>query len=269
MSRQPPNHSVRGQIKPSVAHWCFESHWSLEETCKIAKDLGCRSVELIDQEHWGILKDHDLICALALSHWFEEGMNNPQYHSMCIEKMRTAIDACAESGFPNVLTFTGFSGDVSDEEGIENCVRGYKKIIGYAEQMNINLCLEMLNTRVDVEMKGHPGYQGNRIEYCVEIIKRVGSPRMKLLFDVYHVQIMQGDIIRRINENKDYIGYYHIAGNPGRNEPDDSQEINYKAVIKAIEATGYTGYLGLEFLPTRDPAMSLREAVSLVGGKSQ
>lgn len=269
MSSPQSSKTNRGQINQSIAHWCFESYWSLEETCKIAKELGCRSVELIDPEDWGIIKDHDLVCALTLSHWFDEGMNNPQYQPACIEKIRAAIDASAKSCFPNVLTFTGFSGEISDEEGIENCVRGYKQIIGYAEQMNVNLCLEMLNTRVDVEMKGHPGYQGNSVEYCVEIIKRVGSSRLKLLFDVYHVQIMQGDIIRRINENKEFIGYYHVAGNPGRNEPDDSQEINYRAIIKAIEATGYTGFVGLEFLPTGDPLTSLRSAVSLFGERSQ
>ena len=268
MSNQHSDDTVRSQINQSIAYWCFESYWSLEETCKLARQLGCQSVELIDPKDWSILRDHDLICALTLSHWFDKGMNNPQHQPMCIEKMRTAIDACAESGFPNVLTFTGFSEGISDEEGIENCVRGYKQIIGYAEQKNVNLCLEMLNTRVDVEMKGHPGYQGNSTEYCVEIIRRIGSPRMKLLFDIYHVQIMEGDIISRINEYQEYIGYYHVAGNPGRNEPDDTQEINYKAVIKAIEATGYTGYLGLEFLPTGDPLASLRDALSLVAGGS-
>ena len=148
---------------------------------------------------------------------------------------------------------------------MENCVRGYKEIIGYAEKKQINLCLEMLNTRVDVEMKGHPGYQGNRTNYCVEIIKRVGSSRMKLLFDIYHVQIMEGDIITRIHGYKEYIDYYHVAGNPGRNEPDHSQEINYRAIMEAIADTGYTGFVGLEFLPVKDPFESLKKAVEICG----
>jgi hydroxypyruvate isomerase len=268
MSIQHSNPAVRNQIKQSIAYWCFEPYWSLEETCKIARQLGCQSIELIDPKDWSTLKNNDLICALTVSHWFDKGMNNPQHQPMCIEKIRTAIDACAENGFPNVLTFTGFSEGISDEEGIENCVSGYRQIIGYAEEKSINLCLEMLNTRVDVEMKGHPGYQGNHTEYCLEIVKRIDSPRMKLLFDVYHVQIMEGDIINRINQYQEYIGYYHIAGNPGRNEPDDTQEINYRGVVKAIEATGYTGYLGQEFLPTRDPFTSLQNAVSLIAGQS-
>jgi hydroxypyruvate isomerase len=190
-------------------------------------------------------------------------MNNPEYHPMCIEKMRAAIDACADAGFPNVLTFTGFSEGISDEEGMENCVRGYKEIIPYAEKKKVRLILEMLNTRVNEEMKGHPGYQGNRTGYCVEIIKKVGSPWLKLLFDVYHVQIMEGDLINRINEYQDYIGYYHVAGNPGRHEPDESQEINYRAVMKAVAETDYSGFVGLEFMPTKDPLESLSDAVGI------
>jgi hydroxypyruvate isomerase len=161
------------------------------------------------------------------------------------------------------LTFTGFREGISDEEGIRNCVSGYKKIIGYAEEKKVSLCLEMLNSKVAVEMKGHPGYQGDNVEYCMEIVKKVGSPRMKLLFDVYHVQIMQGDLISRIKEHQDYIGHYHVAGNPGRNEPDEKQEINYRRVMKAIVETGYDGYVGQEFLPTGDPLVGLRDAVNL------
>ena len=251
------------RIHQSIAFWCFESYWSLEETCRIARQLGCESVELVDPQAWPTLADHGLVCALSLSHWFDQGMNNLGYQAMCIEKIRDAIRRCAEFGFPNVLTFTGFREELSDEEGLENCVSGYKKIIGYAEEKKVNLCLEMLNTRVAEEMKGHPGYQGDRIEYCMEIVKRVGSPQMKLLFDIYHVQIMQGDVIRRIKEYKDYIGHYHLAGNPGRNEPDDSQEINYRPVVEAIRDTGYDGYVGHEFLPVGDPLEGLRKAVAL------
>lgn len=254
---------MKGRINQSIAYWCFESHWSLEETCQIAKHLGCKSIELIDPEDWPLLKEHGLVCGLTLSHWFDQGMNNPKYQPACLEKIRTAIDASAANGFPNVLTFTGFREDLSDGEGLENCVSGYKKIIGYAEQKGINLCLEMLNTRVDVEMKGHPGYQGDSTEYCMEIVKRVGSPRMKLLFDIYHVQIMEGDLITRIKEYQDHIGYYHVAGNPGRHEPDDSQEINYRPIMEAIFETGYKGYVGQEFLPAGDPLRGLREAVLL------
>lgn len=149
------------------------------------------------------------------------------------------------------------------DEGIENCVAGYKKIIGYAEKKKVNVCLEILNSRVDVEMVGVPDYQGDHTDYCMEIVKRVGSPRMKLLFDVFHVQIMDGDIIARIRQYKDYIGHYHTAGNPGRHELDDTQEINYRPVMDAIAGTGFSGYIGHEFMPTRDPLEGLAEAVAL------
>ena len=255
--------ATKGRIKQSICYWCFEKHWDVEKTCRIAKQLGCKSVELVEPKHWPMLKEYGLVCAIASSHGFDKGMNNPKYHEMCIQKMRESIEVCAEYGFPNVITFTGFREDVPDDVGLENCVKGYKKIIGYAEKKKVNLCLEVLNSRVDVEMKGHPGYQGDHTDYCMEIVKQVGSPRMKLLFDIYHVQIMDGDIIRRIRQYKDYIGHYHTAGNPGRGEIDDTQEINYKPIMQEIVRTGYTGYVGQEFIPTRDPLKSLTEAVVL------
>lgn len=254
---------TKGRIKQSIAYWCYEKHWSLEQTCRIAKQLGCKSIELVEPKYWPMLKEYGLVCAIANSHWFDKGMNNPKYHDMCIQKMRDSIEVCAEYGFPNVITFVGFREDIPDDVGLENCVKGYKKITGYAEKKKVNLCLEILNSRVDVEMKGHPGYQGDHTDYCMEIIKQVGSPRMKLLFDIYHVQIMDGDIISRIRQYKDYIGHFHTAGNPGRNEPDDTQEINYKPIMQEIARTGYTGYVGQEFIPTRDPLQSLTEAVVL------
>ncbi len=149
---------------------------------------------------------------------------------------------------------------------MRNCVQGYKRVIGYAEQKGVNVCLEMLNSRVNVEMVGVPGYQGDHTDYCMEIVKRVGSERMKLLFDVFHVQIMDGDVIRRIRQYADYIAHYHTAGNPGRGELDDRQEINYEAVFQVIAQTGYDGYVGHEFIPTGDPMEGLREAVALCNG---
>jgi len=255
--------ATKGRIKQSITYWCFEKYWDVEKTCQIAKQLGCKSVELVEPKDWPTLKKYGLVCALHGSHWFDEGMNNPKYQDMCIGKMRKSIDECAEFGFPSVITFTGFREDISDDDGIKNCVNGYKKIIRYAEEKKVNLCLEILNSRVIEEMKGHPGYQGDHTDYCMEIIKQVGSPRMKLLFDIYHAQIMDGDIISRIRQYKDYIGHYHTAGNPGRGELDDKQEINYKPIMEEIVKTGYTGYVGQEFLPTRDPLESLRQAVVL------
>ncbi len=255
--------ATSGRLKQSIVNWCFQEHWDLAKTCRIARQLGCRSVELVEPRHWPMLKEHGLVCALAGSHWFDKGMNNPEYHEMCLAKMRKAIDDCVEFGFPNVITFTGLAGDISPDEGARNCVAGYKKIIGYAEKKRVNICLEILNSRVPVEMIGVPGYQGDHTDYCMDIVKKVGSPRMKLLFDVFHVQIMDGDIISRIRQYKDYIGHYHTAGNPGRHELDDNQEINYKAVFEAIAATDFAGYVGHEFIPTGDPLKGLKAAVAL------
>jgi hydroxypyruvate isomerase len=252
----------KGRIKQSLVQWCYQKYWNLDEMCQIAKKLGCVSVELVDPKDWPTLKKNGLICAIAGSHWFDKGMNNPKYHDMCIEKMRKAIDACAEAGYPNVITFTGFREDITDDAGLKNCVAGYKKIIGHAEEKKVNLCLEMLNSRVSEEMKGHPGYQGDHMDYCIDIIKQVGSPRMKVLFDIYHVQIMDGDVIARVKKYADYIGHVHTAGNPGRCEIDDKQEINYRPIMKTLVDVGYKGYVGQEFLPTRDPLQGLKEAVA-------
>jgi hydroxypyruvate isomerase len=251
------------RIQQSIVQWCFEKYWKIDELCQVAKRLGCVSVELVDPKDWPVLQKHGLVCAIARSHWFDKGMNNPKYHAMCLEKLRQAIDACAAAKFPNVITFTGFREDIPDDVGIKNCVAGFKKIIGYAEEKKVNLCLEMLNSRVAEEMKGHPGYQGDHTDYCMDIIKQVGSPRMKLLFDIYHVQIMDGDVIRRLRQYADYIAHIHTAGNPGRCELDDNQEINYRPIMKALVDVGYKGYVGQEFIPTRDPLKGLQEAVAL------
>lgn len=259
-----PSRPFKGRIKQSIAQWCFAEHFSLPELAKIAVKLRCPSIELVDPKEWGVLKEHDLVCGITFSHGFQKGMNNPEHWEECLEKLRDAIDATSAAGFPNVITFTGMAGDISDEDGIKNCVAGYKKIIGYAEKKKVNLCLEMLNTRDDTHpMKGHPGYQGNHLDYCMDIIKQVGSERMKLLFDIYHVQIMDGDVIRRLHELKDYLGHIHTAGNPGRGELDDNQEINYPPIMRTLVEIGYKGYVGQEFIPTRDAFAGLQQAVEL------
>lgn len=261
--------ATKGRIKQSIVHWCFQKYWDVEQASRIAKQLGCVSVELIAPEFWPVLKRHGLICAIAGIDMspdppFVKGMNNPKYQPRVIEETRKSIDACAEFGFSNVIAFTGMRENIADDVGIRNCVAGYKQIIGHAEKKNVNICLEMLNTRDDTHpMKGHPGYQGDHTEYCMEIIKKVGSPRMKLLFDIYHVQIMDGDVIRRVRQYKDYIAHVHTAGNPGRGELDDKQEINYPAIMQALVEIGYKGYVGQEFIPTRDPLEGLKQAVAL------
>ena len=267
VEERPKPTATKGHINHSVAYWCFAEYWDIDKACQITKQLGGKSVELVGPKDFATLKKHGLVCALAPNGTpdppFVKGFNNPEYHDMIIAATRETIDACAEYNFPSVIAFTGFREDIPDDVGARNCVSGLKKIIGYAEKKKVNICMEILNSRVAVEMKGHPGYQGDHTDYCIDIIKKVGSPRMKLLFDIYHAQVMDGDIISRIRQYSDYIGHYHTAGNPGRGELDDKQEINYPAIMKEIVKTGYKGYVGHEFVPTRDPLEGLTEAVAL------
>ncbi len=260
--------SRNGRIKQSIVHWCFEKYWDIPQTIEVAKQLGCVSIELIDPKYFPLLKKAGLECAIGTIDMqpdppFAKGFNNPKYHDRVIKATTAAIDDCAEFGFKKVICFTGFAEGIPNDVGARNCVEGFKKILPHAEKKGVTLCLEMLNSRDPVNMKGHPGYQGDHTDYCVDIINRVGSPNLKLLFDIYHVQIMDGDVIRRIRQLKDTIGHVHTAGNPGRGELDDKQEINYKPIMEALVEIGYTGYVGQEFIPTRDPLVGLRQAVTL------
>jgi len=263
-----PRAVTEGRINQSVCDWCFVGDCSvkpmtLEELARVASCIGIKSIELVKPEDWHILKKYGLICALASSHGFVKGWNHKENHAMCTAEIEKAVDACAEAGFPSVITFSGFREGMPDDVGLENSVAGLKKVVGYAEKKKVNLIIEVLNSRVDVEMKGHPGYMGDSVEWCVEVCKRVGSERLKILFDIYHVQIMQGDIITRIKQYQQYIGHYHTAGVPGRNELDENQEINYPPIMRTIVETGFTGYVAQEFIPTRDPVRSLWEAARL------
>jgi hydroxypyruvate isomerase len=252
-----------GRVKQSVVHWCFNP-MEVETLARASSQMGLRSVELVDPKYWPLLKELGLACAISSSHGFVKGFNHVENHAECLEKLTASIDATSAAGFPSVITFSGMRQGISDEEGMKNTVDGLKKIIGHAEKKKVNVCIEMLNSRVDIEMKGHPDYQCDTIEWAAEVCKRVGSPRMKILFDIYHVQIMQGDIITRIKQFKDYIGHYHTAGVPGRNELDQLQEINYEPIMRAIVETGYQGYVGQEFIPREpDKIASLRQAVQL------
>lgn len=261
--------SRNGRIKQSIVHWCFADHWDVAQTVKVAKRLGCLSIELVEPKYFPLLKENGLECAIGTIDMapdppFVKGFNNPEHHDRVIRATRDAIDACAQFGFRKVITFTGMRGGIPDDVGAANCVEGYKKIIGHAEKKNVTLCLEMLNSRdASHPMKGHPGYQGDHTEYCVDIIRRVGSENLKLLFDIYHVQIMDGDIIRRIHQHKDVIAHIHTAGNPGRGELDDHQEIAYKPIMESLVEIGYRGFVGQEFIPTRDPLAGLAQAVTL------
>lgn len=269
-----------GRIQQSIVYWCFNSmgdKWDAETTCKHAKELGCVSIEIIDPNEWGVLQKHGLTCAIAPNGMpgapFMRGFNNLKYHDEVIATTKKTIDKCAEAKVPSVIAFTGYkwrdadnpkSGEISKEEGFENCVKGFKQIAGYAEQKKVTICLEHLNTRDDTHpMKGHPGYQGDDLDWMAQIIRKVNSDRLKLLFDIYHVQIMHGDVIRRMEQCKDIIGHVHTAGNPGRGELDDKQEINYPPIMRKLLDIKYTGYVGQEFIPTRNAPEGLREAVKV------
>ena len=243
----------------------------------MAKQLGVTSIELSDPDTWPTIKKHGLTSAIAMNGMpgapFMKGFNNLRYHDEVIAATTKTIDACAEAGIPAVIAFTGYkwrdaedpsSGTISAEEGADNCVKGLTQIAAHAEKKKVTICLEHLNTRDDTHpMKGHPGYQGDDVDAVAAIVRRVGSDRVKMLFDLYHVQAMNGDLIRRLEQYKDLIGHVHTAGNPGRGELDEHQEINFQACMKKLVDMGYRGYVGHEFIPTRDPFAGLEQAVSV------
>ena len=272
--------AVNGRIRQSVCLWCFETSewaWDLDTLAAHAASLGIESVELLAPEQWPTVQKHGLTCAIAGNGVpappFVKGLNNPRYQADVIEATKATMDACAQEGIPSVIAFTGYkwtdaedpqSGEISLEEGARNTIAGMKELAAYGEEKGVTVCLEMLNTRDGTHpMKGHPGYQGDDIDYCADIIREVGSPRAKLLFDIYHVQIMNGDVIRRIRSMNDLIGHIHTAGNPGRNELHLKQEIHYPSVMEALVEVGYEGFVGQEFIPTQDPLDSLAQAVRL------
>ena len=250
------------RINQSVIQWCFNP-MTVEELAVASAPMGLKSVELVGPEHWTMLKQHGLTCAIAGSHGFAKGFAHREEHAECLSILEKRIDECAEAGVPSVITFSGFRRGLSEDEGTANMIAGLKKIAVHAERKKVTVCLEMLNSKVDVTMKGHPDYFCDDMDKSVAILKQVGSERVKVLFDIYHVQIMHGDIISRIKQYHPWVGHYHTAGNPGRNEIDDTQEINYPPIMKAIIATGYKGYVGQEFIPLRDKVTSLNEAVRL------
>lgn len=252
----------KGRIRQSIMGWTFNP-MPTPELARLCKDIGLVAMEGIGAEHYPMVKELGLEISLVGSHGFARGPFNPANHEFVIQKLREGIDLAVKFGAKSVITFTGMrERGISDEQGVKNCVDCWKRVIPYAEEKNVTLCLEHLNSRDNTHpMKGHPGYFGDDVDFCVELIKRVGSPKMKLLFDIYHVQIMNGDVIRRLRKYKDVIGHYHTAGVPGRGELDENQEINYPAVMRAILETGYTGYVAQEFIPTwPNRAAALRHA---------
>jgi hydroxypyruvate isomerase len=249
--------------------------WSLDTLCGHAAALGARSIELVGAKDLATLHNHKLTCAiLGTGLGFKIGFNNLGHRDKLTTATKTAIDAAAAAKVPSVIGFVGMewlnpddpkSGSIPKDEAFKNCVAGLKAIAGHAEAAGVNLCIEHLNSRDGSDpMRGHPGYQGDDLDFVCRILRAVGSSRIKLLFDVYHVQIMHGDLLRRLDECKDVLGHIHTAGNPGRGELDAAQEINYPAVMNRLVALKYDGYVGHEFIPAaRPPLDGIKQAMSL------
>ncbi len=249
--------ATKGRIRQSVSRWCY-GKWSLDELCEVSKRLGLKAIDLLGPGEFETVKKHRLVCSLVNSHSLTDGLADKKYHEECLTKLRETIDATAAAGFPNVISFSGNRRGIPDDVGVENAVEALKKIAGYAEQKKITIVLEYLNSKVN-----HKDYMFDNMAWAVEVCKRVGSDRVKILYDIYHAQIMEGDIIRTIRENADYIGHYHTGGNPGRNEIDETQELYYPAILRAIAETGFTGYVAHEFVPKGDPLAALTYAARI------
>jgi hydroxypyruvate isomerase len=243
--------------------WCFNP-MKAPELARHCRKMGIIGIEGIGKEHYPAVREIGLEVSLVGSHGFAKGPVNPANHEFCEKALRDGIDLAVAVNCKRVITFTGMrEKGIDDEQSAKNCVDLWKRVIGYAEQKKVELCLEHLNSRDDTHpMKGHPGYFGDHVDFCVELIRRVGSPNMKLLFDIYHVQIMDGDVIRRIRRLKDVIAHVHTAGVPGRGELTEEQEVNYPAVMRALLEIGFNGYVAQEFIPTwPDKVAALRHAV--------
>ncbi|HDZ68875.1 MAG TPA: hydroxypyruvate isomerase [Phycisphaerales bacterium] len=246
-----------GRINHSVCKWPYRK-LKLDQLCEAAVKLGIKSVELLKPKELPTLKKYGLVCAMVNSHSFQRGINNKDNHTECLARIRMGIDAAAEHKFPNVITFSGFRNGIPDDVGLENAITAIKQVIGHAEKKKVNICIEILNSKVD-----HKGYMFDHMSWGVELCKKIGSERMKILYDIYHAQIMEGDIIRTLRDNKEYIGHYHTGGNPGRHEIDETQELYYPAIMRAIVETGFNDYVAQEFIPTGDPLTSLAEAIQI------
>jgi hydroxypyruvate isomerase len=249
-----------GRLKQSVSRWCY-GKIELPELVKAVKAMGLPAIDLLKEEEWSVVRDAGLVCSMAYAGGgsIPDAFNKKQNHDKLVKGLEEGIPKAAKAGWPNVITFFGNRAPgMSDNEAFDNCVSGLERVKKIAEENAVTLCVELLNSKVD-----HKGYQGDHADWGFKVVKAVNSPRVKVLYDIYHVQIMDGDILRTIRDQKDWIAHYHTGGVPGRHELDDTQELNWRTIAKAIVDTGYTGYLAHEFVPTRDPLTSLREAVAL------
>jgi hydroxypyruvate isomerase len=246
-----------GRIKQSVCRWCY-SKVSLEDLCSAAKRMGLVGIDLLGPSDFPTIKKHGLICTMVSSHPLDKGLADPKYWEASLKAMNSAIEATSKEGWRNVICFSGNRRSIDDKTGMDNCVKALREIVPVAEKANVILNMELLNSKVD-----HHDYMCDRSPWGVELVKRVGSDHFKLLYDIYHMQIMEGDVIRTIEKDHDAFGHYHTGGNPGRHELDETQELNYKAIARAIAGIGFQGFMAHEFIPVRDPLTSLGEAVEL------
>jgi len=260
--------SSANPIRHSVCKWCYKDI-PLEDFAIAAKEMGIESIELLNPSDFPTLKKHGLTCAMVnypsaktpqgvSVGGITKAFNRLEYHDTLVEIYEKRINEAADAGYENVICFSGNRDGMDDQQGLENCVVGLKRILPFAEKRGITIVMELLNSKVN-----HADYMCDRTAWGVDLAKRLSSDRFKLLYDIYHMQIMEGDVIRTIQNNHQYIGHYHTGGNPGRNEIDETQELFYPAIMRAIQATGFKGFVAQEFIPKRDPLTSLRQAVKL------
>jgi hydroxypyruvate isomerase len=251
---------LKGRVNHSVCRWCYDKI-PLDELCSASKGMGIQSIDLIEERDFPTLQKHDLICAMVsgVPGGITSGLNRAENHDKIVEFFERTIPVVADRGYPNIICFSGNRNGMSDEQGLENCAVGLKRIAPMAEKRGINVCMELLNSR-----HTHKDYMCDHTDWGVELCKRVGSERFKLLFDIFHMQIMDGDLIARIRDSHSYFAHYHTGGVPGRGEIDETQEIYYPAVMKAILETGFKGFVAQEFVPTRSNALaSLKQGVQI------
>jgi hydroxypyruvate isomerase len=242
----------------SACRWCYQKI-PLDELAREGQRIGLSSVELLDPVDWPVVRKYDLTCAMANGVTrIPDGLNRLENHGVMVPGMIERIQACADAGLPNVICFSGSRRGMDDELGLANCAVALKQMMATAEKRRVTVCMELLNSKVD-----HKDYMCDHTAWGVELVKRVGSERFKLLYDIYHMQIMEGDVIRTIRDNHPYIAHYHTGGVPGRHEIDATQELNYATIARAIKETGFRGYLAQEFIPAKDPFTSLEAAVRI------
>ena len=249
--------AIRGRLKQSVCRWTLPG--PLADVCARVRGLGLSAMDLLHTDEWPVAKEAGLTCSMGYAsrreHFIENGFNDPNNHAMLIGELTAAIPLAAQTGVPNVIAMFGDRRGLSEAQGIANCAAGLRQVAPVAEKYGVTVCVELLNSKVD-----HPDYQGDHTAFGVAVMEQVGSPRVRLLYDIYHMQIMEGDVIRTIRDHRQWIGHFHTGGVPGRHDIDDSQELNYHAVATAIADSGFQGYVAHEFTAKGEPYAALAAA---------